>query len=324
MLTLDTKFKIPPTVAIPRSLVRHMAGPGYGAKLALQSLHKIKTQQFIDNRLGVEGASEDFLGVSSPVSRGVAKLGFSWAASHVRMWNENGQYKLEDALRDLSDTIKINGHFVGQTHVMDHILVQEFVPHSLELRLFYIEGELVGHVWKKFDKVIEDVPGCFLALEEPAAAAYMRGDLLALDEAVAQAHKIGERWLVWLSALGAEPEIPVMTFDFLVQYKPFDVNPGDAEFDRLVNGVSVAYDPKWDTTPLSDSYRRKGPADCNWSHEPPKYNISRLDTRNNTEPMGAVDVWTLELVEPGSSTFGRNHILNAYMMALARAALKHG
>lgn len=158
MLCLDTKFRIPPTIALPRSLARHMDA-GYGARLALQSLEKVKKQQFLerglcaaggaagttttsqknpsDGVLGGDHGAVDELGAAPttiscsppPVSRGAAKLGFSWSGLHVKLWNERGRYKLSDALSSLSDTIQIRGQYVGQSHTMDHIMVQEFVPH---------------------------------------------------------------------------------------------------------------------------------------------------------------------------------------------------
>lgn len=80
-------------------------------------------------------------------------IGYSWEALDVKLWDESSDYKLSDALRDLSDTIRIRGQYVGQSHYLDHIMVQEFVPHSLELRLYYIENKLVTRFWTKFDRV---------------------------------------------------------------------------------------------------------------------------------------------------------------------------
>lgn len=179
--------------------------------------------------------------------------------------------------------------------------VTDSVPHSVELRLFYIEEKLVFKQWTKYNTIQQNdhSPGDFMhSRDDTVAARWMRGDVFAPPQAVAQAKQVAERWLVWLSAVAGEPMIPVIRFDFLIQYKPRDLFAGDAGFDKLVDGVSVAYDEQW--------------------------NVGLGTGRNNTELMGDVEVWTLEISEAGTSTFGRNHILDDYMQSFVRLALKNG
>ncbi len=42
---------------------------------------------------------------------------------------------------DLTRVIDINGNIVGQAQFLDHVMVQEFVEHRVEMRLFYIENK---------------------------------------------------------------------------------------------------------------------------------------------------------------------------------------
>ena len=58
-----------------------------------------------------------------------------------------------DALFQLTRHIDINSDDVGQAHSLDHIMVQEFVEHRLEMRLYYIESRFEFCMFTRFNRV---------------------------------------------------------------------------------------------------------------------------------------------------------------------------
>ena len=87
------------------------------------------------------------------MNAGVAKLSYSWEALDVKMWRDRSAYDLENSLLDLTQHIDITDNLVGQAHVLDHVLVQEYIPHVFELRLYFIENECKFEMFTRFDKV---------------------------------------------------------------------------------------------------------------------------------------------------------------------------
>ena len=81
MLPLDTKFKIPPTVQLPRVLARHV-DPYHGAKQALESLEIVKRSQWRENGQCDGGTLAEVFAEDGgkmckvpAIGKGVAKLG---------------------------------------------------------------------------------------------------------------------------------------------------------------------------------------------------------------------------------------------------------
>jgi len=97
--------------------------------------------------------------------RGVAKLGYSWEAFDVRLIHfRNETYNLTHALMDLAFQTRLTKEPTGSSGIdamhlikdvgtashVDHVIVQEYIPHTLELRLYYMENELKMHWFTKF------------------------------------------------------------------------------------------------------------------------------------------------------------------------------
>ncbi len=98
-----------------------------------------------------------------PLLRGVAKMGFSWEAFDVRLFRFGNQsYNLSHSLLDLAYQVELektpstesNGNnadpsgpqkaLTGTASYQDHVIVQEFIPHNLELRLYYSENKVIN------------------------------------------------------------------------------------------------------------------------------------------------------------------------------------
>merc|ERR1719295_932000 len=92
------------------------------AEAALSALNHIKACQASQRGESQPGA----------IAKGVAKLGFSWEALDVKMW-DGGRPALKDALYQLSQSIEISKEFTGQPHDCENLIVQEYMVHDLEL-----------------------------------------------------------------------------------------------------------------------------------------------------------------------------------------------
>merc|ERR1712232_274904 len=68
---------------------------------------------------------------ASPISKGVAKLGYSWEAMDVQVWSNPSE--LETSLGNLA-------HQPGS--LVDLVLVQEWVDFDVEMRHFIVEPDL--------------------------------------------------------------------------------------------------------------------------------------------------------------------------------------
>jgi len=175
--------------------------------MALASLNVVKQQQA---KLRNESEPKD------PVTKGVAKLGFSWEALDVKFWEK--EKGLEEALHNLSQTIEISGELTGQPHDLESIIVQEYCKHDLEVRLYYVEGRLEATIYTKFCKIKDNLEfGDFHELFEQGKAAkeWMGGDTAALQSGEKQCREIAEQWLVWVQGLICELP-PAIRFDFFV------------------------------------------------------------------------------------------------------------
>jgi len=148
------------------------------------------------------------------ISRGVAKLGWSWEAMDVTAWKSNKE--LEDALSQL-------GQQPGS--LVDQVFVQEWVDFDVEMRHFMVEVDLNDkQTWKpshivytvfkskddgsfrNFDKM--DRKNCLVNCFE--------NDEAALADAESQALDLIMMWCQWLQ--GQTHETPtVVRFDIMAK-----------------------------------------------------------------------------------------------------------
>lgn len=211
MMTLTPQMRVPPTVALPRMLIEKDIVNA--ATCAIQSLREIKTEQA---RL----RNEDVAKVDQPITKGVAKLGYSWEALDVKFWE--GQEGLEAALFQLTQYIEISGSLTGQPHDCESLLIQEYCEHDIELRLYVVNGKVEGKIYTKFCKIkANNEFGDFQQefTPEPVAANWMAGDRAALDDGERQCLEITAHWMAWIQAQICEIP-PGIRFDYFIGRSP--------------------------------------------------------------------------------------------------------
>jgi len=205
MMALTPSLRVPPTIAMPRMLIER--GCAFAAKKGMLALQSVKNQQA---KLRNETKPV------APITKGVAKLGYSWEALDVKFWEEeNG---LKEAIYQLTQTIEISQEITGQPHDLESIIIQEYCKHDLELRLYVVEGKVESAIYTKFCRIKENLEfGDFKELfdSKEAAKQWMGNDTLALQDGERQCREITDQWLVWVEAqLSEQP--PAIRFDFFV------------------------------------------------------------------------------------------------------------
>eukprot|EP00927_Polykrikos_kofoidii_P019899 TRINITY_DN19331_c0_g1_i1.p1 TRINITY_DN19331_c0_g1~~TRINITY_DN19331_c0_g1_i1.p1 ORF type:complete len:580 (-),score=89.20 TRINITY_DN19331_c0_g1_i1:59-1798(-) len=203
-LSLTPHLRVPPTVAVPRMLIERDSADA--AAKAIATLNLVKKQQ----------AKMRGEGPPAGVQKGVAKLGFSWEALDVKFWSHKD--KLAGTLDELSNTIKISDEFTAQPHDCEALLVQEYVPHDFELRMYAVDGKVVGTIFTKFCKIKENQEfGDFEQkfTRQEAAKSWMAGDQEAAEEGEQQCQELTEHWLAWLQTQSCEVPSAVR-FDYFV------------------------------------------------------------------------------------------------------------
>jgi len=207
-LSLTPHLRVPPTVAVPRMLTEQSC---VGAAVeALAALRLVKGQQAL---LRGEGAGAE----PAAVERGVAKLGFSWEALDVKFWE--GQAGLQDALSQLTQAIEISKEVTAQPHDCEFVIVQEYVPHDLELRLYVVDGSVEASIYTKFCSIKENLEfGDFQQSFDRAETArrWMGGDLAALEDGERRCRELTGHWLAWVRAQTCEVP-PGIRFDYFVK-----------------------------------------------------------------------------------------------------------
>lgn len=209
VLGLTPHLRVPPTVAVPRSLIEAEDGCKKAAALALASLQGAKRQQAI-----LRGEAVPETGAS--IEKGVLKLGFSWEALDVKFFK--GQEGLETALHDLTQTISISDELTGQPHDCESLILQEYIPHDFELRVYTVEGKVEATIFTKFCSIKDNNEfGEFkqLSTKEEASKQWMGGDSAACDDGERQCLELTNHWLAWLRTQTCEV-IPAIRFDFFV------------------------------------------------------------------------------------------------------------
>mmetsp|Transcript_41220 Transcript_41220/g.74528 ORF Transcript_41220/g.74528 Transcript_41220/m.74528 type:complete len:746 (-) Transcript_41220:36-2273(-) len=205
MMSLTPHLRVPPTVGLPRMLVEQSCSAA--TDRALASLNTVRQQQ---------AALRDEPPPQGEVTKGVAKLGFSWEALDVKFWE--GRQGLEDALFALSQKIEISEEYTGQPHDLEFIIVQEYIVHNLELRIYVVEGQVECMIYTKFCRIKENLEfGDFeeLFTREEAARQWMNGDLAALEDGEKQCQVVTKHWLSWVQAQICEMP-PAIRFDFFI------------------------------------------------------------------------------------------------------------
>lgn len=205
VLALAPHLRVPPTVAVPRMAAERSCHEA--AKKGLASLKMVKQQQALLR--GEEATQGD-------IAKGVVKLGFSWEALDVKCWV--GEAGLREALHQLTQNIDISDELTGQPHDCQVLLLQEFVPHDLELRVYVVEGKVEGMIYTKFCSLKPNNEfGDFKQLFDKAQAAkqWMGGDSAALADGERQCRELTSHWLHWVEAQCCEMP-PAIRFDYFV------------------------------------------------------------------------------------------------------------
>ncbi|CAJ1357304.1 unnamed protein product, partial [Effrenium voratum] len=152
---------------------------------------------------------------SGEVTKGVAKLGFSWEALDVKFWE--GQRGLATALSQLTQVIEISDELTGQPHDLEALIIQEFVEHDLEARLYVVNGEVETIIYTKFCKIKPNNEfGDFKeAFSSEEAGQWMDGDVATLKDGERQCREIAAHWMDWVRSQTCQTP-PGIRFDFFV------------------------------------------------------------------------------------------------------------
>mmetsp|Transcript_63435 Transcript_63435/g.137326 ORF Transcript_63435/g.137326 Transcript_63435/m.137326 type:complete len:691 (+) Transcript_63435:53-2125(+) len=205
MMSLTPHLRVPPTVALPRMFVERDAKEA--AENGLHALNLVRRQQAA---LRGEPVPE------GGIVKGVAKLGFSWEALDVKFWE--GKQGLADALVSLTQAIEISQELTGQPHDLESIIVQEYMPHDLELRIYVVEGKVEASIYTKFCRIKDNQEfGDFKELfdQGEAASSWMGGDLEALQDGERQAREITQHWMSWVQAQTCQMP-PAIRYDYFI------------------------------------------------------------------------------------------------------------
>eukprot|EP00933_Yihiella_yeosuensis_P069507 TRINITY_DN7612_c0_g1_i1.p1 TRINITY_DN7612_c0_g1~~TRINITY_DN7612_c0_g1_i1.p1 ORF type:complete len:498 (-),score=111.30 TRINITY_DN7612_c0_g1_i1:224-1717(-) len=211
-MSLVPHLNVPPTVSVPRALIESCHGDAkLAAGKAFMALNNVRRRQH-----QMRGEPDP----PTQILKGVAKLGFSWEALDVKFWQ--GAEGLETAIHQLSQAIEISGELTAQPHDLEAIIVQEYVPHDLEMRLYFVEGKVEATIFTKFCKIKENLEfGDFKEsfVLEDAARMWMSNDVEALKDGQRKGTELGKNWLDFLQAQTCEM-LPAIRFDFFVKRTP--------------------------------------------------------------------------------------------------------
>eukprot|EP00929_Paragymnodinium_shiwhaense_P051523 TRINITY_DN25914_c0_g2_i2.p1 TRINITY_DN25914_c0_g2~~TRINITY_DN25914_c0_g2_i2.p1 ORF type:complete len:585 (+),score=105.16 TRINITY_DN25914_c0_g2_i2:71-1756(+) len=219
---VGAEWGLPPSVSVPRGLVEQDSE--MAAKHAIALLERIKTMH----------------GTPGEVKRGVAKLGFSWEALDVGSWT--GVLGLAKVLREFFHAYNIQDQLRVLPHDTNNIIVQDYISHAIEMRVYVVEGRQVYTVYTKMKDIKGDVFGEFTVTTEASEASksWLAGDNEALQDARAQASALIAKWMLWLEAQTSAP-VAAVRFDFYVQA----VSKGKVKLyigEITENGFSMLHD----------------------------------------------------------------------------------
>merc|ERR1711933_56015 len=143
-------------------------------------------------------------------------MGYSWEALDVKYWEKKEGLKI--ALHDLTQYIEISEELTAQPHDCDALIVQEYIHHDLELRLYTGNGKIEASIFTKFCSIKANREfGEFQQSfdKNQAAKQWMDGDLAALEDGIRQCTEISMHWLEWIQAQTCEMPSAVR-FDYFV------------------------------------------------------------------------------------------------------------
>jgi len=200
-------FNVPLTTAVSRQSIQ--CNPEKAAATAMQALNNLsKTRSAWNTELHAQQKND------GPVAKGVAKLGFSWEAMDVQVWNNT-----VDLTKSLGSLAQQPGSLV------DLVLVQEWVDFDVEMRHFIVEPNLEDPQSLRPKKIIYTVmksveDNCFREFDrfdrQRCLQSCFEADDAALADAEKQAEVLIHRWLGWLQAQTCE--LPtVVRFDILAK-----------------------------------------------------------------------------------------------------------
>ncbi|CAD7946551.1 unnamed protein product [Amoebophrya sp. A120] len=333
-LCLNPKYRIPASIAVPRMWIeRDVAITAAKARKMLQMVRDKQTA------LGMCPAKK--------IVQGVGKLGYSWEALDVKLWREDvGNYNLVSALNDLTQQIEITSNFVGQAHTLDHVIVQEFVHHATEMRLYFVENKCEFVMFTKFGKIKANQEfGDFNYLtKDQVLATGFHNDKEALDKAIEMGKETARELLDWVRTQTLDDEIPALRFDFFLQYEQKEVHKmnnkqqeGLSKFG--VEGYGLVGNSKASSSSSSSSsssnlpdQQQKSSSGASKANGGGKMNNSTSTTAGseqqsysnqwvNPANSAVVTVNVLEMCELGFSILHNKAIPRAVMPAIVRSCL---
>jgi len=206
-MCLHPLLRVPLTTKVTRQAIA--VDPKKAAGTAVQALeHLSHCRSAWAAPLGQEAVK------GGAITKGVAKLGWSWEAMDVQAWTN--PFQLEKALSSLIEQ---------PGSLMDYCIVQEWVDFDVEIRHFVVEPDLAdpksliarAKIYTVFNSK-ED--GSFRNFDKfdrkRCLEVCFQHDEAALDDAERQAEVLINHWLHWLQA--QTHEMPVMTrFDIMAK-----------------------------------------------------------------------------------------------------------
>jgi len=213
-MCLHPLLQVPLTVAVSRQAIA--CNSTKAASTAIQALENLS-----NSRASWSSQLNQQSKPGGPITKGVAKLGYSWEAMDVQVWSN---------VADLSRSLDSLAHQPGS--LVDLVLVQEWVEFDVEMRHFIVEADLADPESVKPKKIVftimkEIEDNCFRSFDrfdrKGCLKKCFQNDDAALADAEQQAQNLIWQWLQWLQA--QSHELPtVIRFDILAKR----VGPGRA------------------------------------------------------------------------------------------------
>jgi len=204
-MCLHPLLQVPLTTAVSRQAIS--INPSKAAANAIKALTNLNSTR--------AAWSEELQQVhkpAGPINKGVAKLGYSWEAMDVQVWNNS--LDLEQGLASLAQQ---------PGSLVDLVLVQEWVDFDVEMRHFVVEPDFARPESLRPKKIVYTVmksveDNCFRDFDRfdrsGALKACFQQDDAAMAHAEEQAEALIVRWLQWIQA--QTHELPtVVRFDIL-------------------------------------------------------------------------------------------------------------
>eukprot|EP01065_Artemidia_motanka_P027290 TRINITY_DN32511_c0_g1_i1.p1 TRINITY_DN32511_c0_g1~~TRINITY_DN32511_c0_g1_i1.p1 ORF type:complete len:538 (+),score=175.20 TRINITY_DN32511_c0_g1_i1:68-1681(+) len=208
-MSTSPHLHVPPTTKVNRAQV--LQDPRRAARRVIEALTAIRAApaKAVKGTATPLGSADGSAADVAPVvtMRGVAKLGYAWEAREVyHFWGEE----------ELAGKLKTLLTQPGST--ADSALVQAYIPHDCEVRVYCIHGKPVKMLYTKFQDVSHDgSPTEFRAYtREKAVEAWFSGSS-ALDQAERMLRdELVPRWVRWLRTESCETP-PAIRMDFFIK-----------------------------------------------------------------------------------------------------------